>query len=419
MVDIDTFDRVPVDLTNDSWNSCDPRPPPIEVPKPLATLFQHIQSHPALGIFRINGSSKRISCLFELLGDLPHNSRDLLVMVEDPECTEWDNSYTIHDYCGCLKRLLYACYPELLTPRVTRRLTSQNRSNSFQYVIAQLHTPSNVHHSQMFLYLVFQLHLLVQNSISITKMTAHNYAIVFQPLFFNCETTETMTNATRLLESLIVNAPQVISQYYHYKPSLDEIEESSCSSEDEFYDVVQIGSFHNNNSMEKLSQTTLNNYSKLRRKSLIRLFKSSDSIDKPAYDNLTSIVASSPATVPTPASISASASYHHLSDIQKDAPPPLPSLVPPKRRISFFEKSNNKTKHRLSISSPVGVRVQSLPSLPLTPTSPTSNYKAQPCLETIPSANGSRRGSSTSSTEFHCKSTTTVDRTSRRFSFFR
>lgn len=408
MVDVDSLDTTLVDLTTDSWNSSDPRPPPIEVPKPLDTLFQHVQSHPALGLFRISGSTKRISSLFNVLSNLPYNSRELLLMVDEAECNDRDNSFTIHDYCGCLKRLLYACYPQMLSSRLIYRLTSQNRINDTQYVIAQLHTPNN--HSQMFLYLMLQLHLLVQNNTEITKMTAHNYAIVFQPLFFNCHTSETMANATGLLESLILNAPQVISDYYHYKPSLEEIEES-CSSDEEFHDVeipINMGNFQNN-SMEKLSQTTFNNYSKLRRKSLIRLFKSSDSIDKqpqlPVY---------SEHSIP-----GFHSTYYQLPDIPASPRESLvPPLVAPKRRISFFEKGN-KSKNRLSISSPVGVRVQSLPTLPLTPTSPTTSYKTQPpCLETITSSHEDFGRRSSSSGDYNYKSSPTVDRSSKRFSFF-
>ncbi|ODV67321.1 hypothetical protein HYPBUDRAFT_11899 [Hyphopichia burtonii NRRL Y-1933] len=164
----------------------------IKIPRIIHECFQHILEHGSTieGIFRINGSIKRINQLY--------NHLILHKKIED-----FAEIYSIHDVCGVLKKYMknyLSSINEIFTSKQIEQIKKMSEVVEDSQSVQSFKTAKeeetnetidkflnyinnyNLRYKNDFLiYSIYQLNKL--QSIE-TKMTNYNYSIIFQPYLF-------------------------------------------------------------------------------------------------------------------------------------------------------------------------------------------------------------------------------------------
>lgn len=199
-----------------------------KVPPWLNDCFCYIHSHPPVeGMFRINGSVKRINNLHAHLG--------LAGRLDNADC-----AFTVHDVCGVLKKQLKNYLPTIngLYPLtfVDKLLAHEDDGSSVE-LFKTAYTSADDHachlidavcsymeevptfKNNLLLYIVSNLHTLAKVEVQ-TKMSPLNLAIVFQPYLFFSDKLPQLLVLQEILLTLIAHYPTFVAAYVHHQAAL-------------------------------------------------------------------------------------------------------------------------------------------------------------------------------------------------------
>lgn len=159
-----------------------------KLPLVLADLYSFIRADITEGIFRINGSLKKVNQY--------HSSLN--------KYNKWLNDANIYDICSLLKKTLITNYKFIDPTKLDFNQLGSNDSFNWDYFNKFLNNNLNPLSFNIFLYTLHFLNELLSFN-DITKMTLLNYSIIFQPIFFPCESLIGLPNFINLLNFLLQN----------------------------------------------------------------------------------------------------------------------------------------------------------------------------------------------------------------------
>lgn len=206
----------------------------VKVPKCLVQCFDYLQSNGMVeGIFRVNGSVKRISQYFS-----NHNVENWIAANPSP-----------HDISGVIKKYLnyYLYETSVFDGATTKEIKSHyneylnqilvidhnddasinsfktaktsydcNPLNEFvEKVVQSMISERSQDKNQLFIYIVYNLSLIMEHSVK-TKMSSINLAIIFQPYFFDnsdINNIQALPFLQEILQTLIENSHVLINEY--------------------------------------------------------------------------------------------------------------------------------------------------------------------------------------------------------------
>lgn len=206
----------------------------VKVPKCLVQCFDYLQSNGMVeGIFRVNGSVKRISQYFS-----NHNVENWIAANPSP-----------HDVSGVIKKYLnYYLYETSVFDGATTKEIKNHyieymnqilvidhnddvSINSFktaktsydcsplnefvEKVVQSMISERSQDKNQLFIYVVYNLSLIMEHSTK-TKMSSINLAIIFQPYFFDnsdINNIQALPLLQEILQTLIENSHALIDEY--------------------------------------------------------------------------------------------------------------------------------------------------------------------------------------------------------------
>ncbi|CUM48673.1 uncharacterized protein AC631_00311 [Debaryomyces fabryi] len=206
----------------------------VKVPKCLVQCFDYLQSNGMVeGIFRVNGSVKRISQYFS-----NHNVENWIAANPSP-----------HDISGVIKKYLnyYLYETSVFDGETTKEIKSHyneylnqilvidhnddasinsfktaktsydcNPLNEFvEKVVQSMISERSQDKNQLFIYIVYNLSLIMEHSVK-TKMSSINLAIIFQPYFFDnsdINNIQALPFLQEILQTLIENSHVLINEY--------------------------------------------------------------------------------------------------------------------------------------------------------------------------------------------------------------
>lgn len=206
----------------------------VRVPKCLVQCFEYLQSNGMVeGVFRVNGSVKRISQYFA-----------------NPNIENWIAANpSPHDISGVIKKYLnYYLYDASVFDEATTReiknhyvvymnqiLVIDHKDdvsiNSFKTAktsydcsplneflekfVQSMISERSQDKNQLFIYIIHNLSLIMDHSMK-TKMSSINLAIIFQPYFFDnsdINNIQTLPLLQKILQTLIENSSALINEY--------------------------------------------------------------------------------------------------------------------------------------------------------------------------------------------------------------
>lgn len=164
----------------------------LSVPKIVINLFDFINDNIIEGIFRINGSLKKINYYYSNL----------------PKYHKWIESANIYDICSLLKKILNVNYEFFHSKDFTFQFLQNFSWDKFNEKVLKLSfKPFN-----LFIYVIKRLNNLLTRNED-TKMSMLNYAIIFQPILFNCDNLVILPNFINLLNNILKDNDKLITEY--------------------------------------------------------------------------------------------------------------------------------------------------------------------------------------------------------------
>lgn len=164
----------------------------LSVPKIVIYLFDFINDNIIEGIFRINGSLKKINYYYSNL----------------PKYHKWIESANIYDICSLLKKILNVNFDFFHSKDFTFQFLQNFSWDKFNEKVLKL----NFKPFNLFIYVIKRLNNLLTRNED-TKMSMLNYAIIFQPILFNCDNLVILPNFINLLNNILKDNDKLITEY--------------------------------------------------------------------------------------------------------------------------------------------------------------------------------------------------------------
>lgn len=182
---VDAFKVVSVEINNIH----------LTIPIILRDLFQFINDEIIEGLFRINGSLKKINYYYNNL----HKYK------------KWLPDANIYDVCSLLKKILITNYKYIDVDKLDltelKALTMQDFN--WDYFNRFINNHVNSLSLNIFIYSINFISNLLKHT-TITKMSLLNYSIIFQPIFLSCDDLVYLPNYINLLNFLLGNVSSIV-----------------------------------------------------------------------------------------------------------------------------------------------------------------------------------------------------------------
>lgn len=206
----------------------------VRVPKCLVQCFEYLQSNGMVeGVFRVNGSVKRISQYFAnpnienwiAANPSPHDISGVIkkylnyylygASVFDGATTkEIKNHYV--EYMNQILVIDYKDDVSINSFKTAKTSYDCSTLNEFlEKFVQSMISDRSQDKNQLFIYIIYNLSLIMDHSIK-TKMSSMNLAIIFQPYFFDnsdINNIQALPLLQEILQTLIENASALINEY--------------------------------------------------------------------------------------------------------------------------------------------------------------------------------------------------------------
>lgn len=185
---VDAFKVVSVEINN----------LPLTIPIVLRDLFDFINNEMIEGLFRINGSLKKINYYYSNL----HKYK------------KWLPDANIYDICSLLKKILITNYKFIDVERLDLTQLKGLTSEDFNWEYFNKFINNNINYLNLniFIYSINFISNLL-NHTTVTKMSLLNYSIIFQPIFLTCDDLIYLPNYINLLNFLLGSVDLVVLDY--------------------------------------------------------------------------------------------------------------------------------------------------------------------------------------------------------------
>lgn len=163
----------------------------VQVPVIIHQLFSYIQTNMTEGIFRINGSMKKVNQYHRTL----HNY------------SKWlhDEYTSVYDICSLLKKILGSY--NFINVDLLLGFTGDVKADLVKF--NQILNMCDHVSIAIFLYTIDNIHTLLQYH-DITKMTVMNYAIIFQPIFIKSTDLIMLPSFINLIKLVLENKDSLL-----------------------------------------------------------------------------------------------------------------------------------------------------------------------------------------------------------------
>ncbi|EGV64617.1 hypothetical protein PSN45_004945 [Yamadazyma tenuis] len=164
------------------------------IPLILSELYAFINNDICEGIFRINGSLKKVNQYYNSL----HRYH------------RWLPEANIYDVCSLLKKLLTTNYKFFDISKLDLGELKELSDEKFNWEYFNRFMNNNLNSLSLhiFMYTIAFTSRLLDHS-DITKMSLLNFSIIFQPIFFSCDSLVGLPNYINLLNFLLKNHQKI------------------------------------------------------------------------------------------------------------------------------------------------------------------------------------------------------------------
>lgn len=163
----------------------------LKIPVVIYDIFNYIEDNITEGIFRINGSLKKINQYYSTLSKYPK-------FLKNPDTS-------IYDICSLIKKILNTNFEFVNSENLN--LTGNNAvdiKNFNNYLNTEIPSLS----INIFIFVINKLHKFLHYH-DVTKMTIMNYSIIFQPILISSDNLLLLPNFINLLKSIIENKESI------------------------------------------------------------------------------------------------------------------------------------------------------------------------------------------------------------------
>ncbi|CAH6722993.1 hypothetical protein CLIB1444_12S01860 [[Candida] jaroonii] len=319
----------------------------LKIPVIIYDIFNYIEDNITEGIFRINGSLKKINQYYSNLSKYPK-------FLKHPDTS-------IYDICSLIKKILNSNYQfvdsEHLNLTGNNAVDIKNFNNHLNTEIPSLSI-------NIFIFVINKLHNFLKYHDE-TKMTIMNYSIIFQPILISSDNLLLLPNFINLLKSIIENKEDI--KFLHSRNSSIISNFSEKDFERGVYDrnnnFIDSNFFKNFKSFKNKSFDTINDSLKMKltqNKDFLKLRSKMNSIEDIKFGIVEEEKEGSETSAP------------HTPHIESSENPETPE-----NEDSHSEKSSVSTSHDQSGIDQSGIDQSfnaSLKELPLEQSSPLDEF---------------------------------------------